>query len=470
MNSSVWVGLFLRYLVLVRGLPVHERHVTAGLPTADISSTREEMVEVEEENQGDQVRNGLTQGNRTIRDVHCSMEGYYPVTPKLCCQKCPAGTHVAEYCKKPYTLGKCNNCTEGEEYTEWPNGLDECLHCHSCRKDEEVVSQCTRQKNTVCQCEAGRFCLANQSCEMCQKCKKSCPEGQIVKVKCSRTSDTVCGRAETSTATLSAAAIGVIVVLLVMLIFLCVSLIICHKKTGCKEQFHTIHSIVNKWLRKPDSADPGSEALEEEHLPQDTGSQAQRRGAVECGGNERMDNERMDNERMDNDANEALNEREALLQNSPNAFAEFQAETPVLSPSHAGSPSGSGADPLMVRPEETDPNDPRENPQPFQMVEEFPDSEGLRQSFSLFVDVVPIVRWKEFMRRLQLTENQIVEADRNNAHNVKEGHYQMLHTWLQKAGNRASIKALLQTLYEMDLVAAANEISLSILGKGSKEH
>ncbi|XP_078392989.1 tumor necrosis factor receptor superfamily member 10B-like isoform X1 [Cetorhinus maximus] len=420
------------------------------------------MVEAEEENQGDQVRNGLTQGNRTIRDVHCPKEDYYPVTPKLCCRKCPAGTHVAEHCKKSYTIGKCENCMEGEDYTEWPNGLDECLHCHSCRKDEEVVSDCTRQKNTVCQCEAGRFCLANQSCEMCQKCKTNCPEGQIVKVECSRTSDTVCGMAETSTATLSGDAIALIVVLLVMLIILCVSPIICCKKTRCKEQFHTIHSMVNTWLRKPDSAvtDPGSEALEDEHLPQDIGSQAQRRGAVECGGNERMDN----------DVNEARNEREALLQNSPNALAKFQAETPVLSPSDAGSPSGSGVDPLMVQPEQTDPNDPRENPQPFQMVEEFPDSEGLRQSFSSFVDVVPIVRWKEFMRRLQLTENQIVEAERNNAFNVKEGHYQMLHTWLQKAGNRASIKALLQTLHEMDLVAAANEISLSILSNGSKEH
>ncbi|GCB84466.1 hypothetical protein scyTo_0025190, partial [Scyliorhinus torazame] len=67
------------------------------------------------------------------------------------------------------------------------------------------------------------------------------------------------------------------------------------------------------------------------------------------------------------------------------------------------------------------------------MVEEFPDSEGLRQTFSLFVNAVPIRRWNEFMRRLQLTENQIVEAQHNNMNDVKEGHYQMLHTWLQKA-------------------------------------
>ncbi|XP_078063995.1 tumor necrosis factor receptor superfamily member 10A-like [Mustelus asterias] len=429
-------------LVVFQGLPAQTKHVTAGLPEVTPSSAREALAW--EEDQGQQVRKGLTKGNRTIRYIHCR-EGYYLHGPLLCCRTCPAGTHVTEHCKENFTSSKCKGCTEGEDFTQWPNGLDECLACRSCRQDEERVSHCTRQNDTVCECEAGRFCLPHQSCEMCQKCK-TCPEGQTVQKKCSRISDTVCGIEDSTTGGLSSASVAAIVVVLSVLL-LCVTPIICYKTTGCTNQFQKIRQMVFIRLRQSKPAGLGDGAVEEEHHPVD----------VESGG---------DVERTDNEVNETRNESEALLRNSPDASAGRCVETSVPSPLRTiFNPLGP--------PEAADPSDPdktMEKPQPFQMIEEFPDTEGLQQSFPSFVNAVPIGRWKEFMRHLYLTENQIMEAERNNVNDVKEGHYQMLQTWLQKMGNKASITVLLRTLDEMDLVTAANEISSSILNNKTKEH
>ncbi|XP_072342056.1 tumor necrosis factor receptor superfamily member 6-like isoform X2 [Scyliorhinus torazame] len=403
-------------LVIVQGLPVHRKYV----PVAALSPGPEEILEAGQENLGKHAR--LKQVNRTIRNTRCS-EGYYP-HESLCCRNCPAGTRVAEHCKENFKSSKCEDCTEGEDYTKFPNGLEKCLACRSCRRDEEEVSNCTRLKDTECRCKAGRYCLPEQTCEMCQKCTPKCAEGQVVKIRCSRTSDMVCGSVESSA--LSGGAIAGIVVAFILLIAGCPIVFICCRRKALKDQLYN----------------RGSGVMEEERHPVNIDSLAGRCREVE---------------NMENIANEARTETEGLLRNGSKTSAGYHAESSTSSPS-------------MVQ---RDPNDSiksTEYTQPFQMVEEFPDSEGLRQTFSLFVNAVPIRRWNEFMRRLQLTENQIVEAQHNNMNDVKEGHYQMLHTWLQKAGNKASVKILLSTLSEMDLVTAANDISLSLLNNGTTEH
>ncbi|XP_038641484.1 tumor necrosis factor receptor superfamily member 10A-like isoform X2 [Scyliorhinus canicula] len=403
-------------VVIVQGLPVHQTYA----PVAAVLPGPEEILEAGQGNLGKQTRSKLTQVNGTIRNIHCS-EGYYTYGQALRCCNCPAGTHVAEHCKEDSKSSKCEDCTEGEDYTEFPNGVDKCLPCRSCRTDEEMVSRCTRLNDTVCRCKAGRYCLPRQTCEMCQKCTTKCSEGLVVKFKCSSTSDTVCGSVESSA--LSGGAIAAIVVTPVLLIAGCLIVFICRRRMGLEDRF----------------PNRGSGAMEEEDHPENNDSLAGSGGEVE------------------NMINEARNETEGLLPNGLSTPAGYHAETSMSNPS-------------VVQHDPSDSLNSTENAQPFQMVEEFLDSEGLRQTFSLFVNAVPIGRWKEFMRRLQLTENQIVEAQHNNVMDVKEGHYQMLQTWLQKAGNKASVKTLLLTLSEMDLVTAANDISLSLLNNGTTEH
>ncbi|XP_048379169.2 uncharacterized protein LOC125448146 isoform X2 [Stegostoma tigrinum] len=530
--------LVLALPVSVQGLSLHGKHNT-----------------IAEQNHENQVKSALTQNNWTAQDFHCPKENYYPVSANLCCLKCPAGAYVAENCNTPYTRGKCQPCTDGEDYTEWPNGLDSCLACHSCREDQEVVSHCTAQNNTVCQCKAGRFCSPEQSCEICRKCKASCPEDQTVKAECTPTSDTVCEAKQSSAGTLSRRTIALIVIVLV-LIFVFVCLVVWCKKTefgktaGCfqttrckipwRNKYTIVSSVLNMLMPKMDngghqekgtrqdrdrtmqdvvtessfhtaSANPknwhGQRMRDSDYEFAPTGDipvDVRSLGTISGGGRA---SEMAGLGKTDSNCNQDWNERMSLLPSCSTTSTESHAESLLQSPT--GMTSGSLTDPLMgiIQPEqrmkifrsnhtgakdndkrdaansessllnsfstlhlEQSPDKYKESPHPFQLAEELSKSKGLLQYFPCFLDHVPIRRWKEFMRKLQLTENEIVEAERNNVNDIREGHYQMLRTWFQKEGNKASITFLLQTLYDMELVKATNDVYQSILNDGTKEH
>ncbi|KAM6465671.1 tumor necrosis factor receptor superfamily member 10B-like isoform 1-T1 [Liasis olivaceus] len=116
--------------------------------------------------------------------------GEYPYSG-ICCKYCPAGTHFEEYCDFPHTLGKCKSCTDGENYMDRENRLDHCLSCDECKSGFRMVKPCTTKNNTVCQCNDGYF--RPQGCEECMKCKKRCPEGQVIVHSCNATMDMKCG-------------------------------------------------------------------------------------------------------------------------------------------------------------------------------------------------------------------------------------------------------------------------------------
>uniref|UniRef100_A0A8C3RVS0 TNFR-Cys domain-containing protein n=1 Tax=Chelydra serpentina TaxID=8475 RepID=A0A8C3RVS0_CHESE len=108
------------------------------------------------------------------------------------CRKCPAGSHVEEHCVTSKTSGKCSQCEEGAEFTEYPNALSKCLTCRVCRKDEVQLSGCNSSKNTQCTCKNGTFCSPDHPCEICQRCRLSCPEGEVQVSSCTPQSDIQC--------------------------------------------------------------------------------------------------------------------------------------------------------------------------------------------------------------------------------------------------------------------------------------
>ncbi|XP_005992659.1 tumor necrosis factor receptor superfamily member 10A-like [Latimeria chalumnae] len=110
-----------------------------------------------------------------------------------CCLMCPKGHYVKTPCVAPNISVICAPCIEGKEYTEDANGLERCLSCRRCRKDQDVVSVCTAEKNTVCQCKQGTFCQPNRTCEICQRCKTSCPKDLEKLSDCNATTDLTCG-------------------------------------------------------------------------------------------------------------------------------------------------------------------------------------------------------------------------------------------------------------------------------------
>ncbi|XP_068030646.1 tumor necrosis factor receptor superfamily member 10A-like [Anomalospiza imberbis] len=119
-------------------------------------------------------------------------DGYYRKSDGVYCQKCPAGTYIAEECKEENGSGRCEPCRHGE-YMEYPNAFGWCQDCSECREDQVKQSPCQPVRNTVCVCKNGTFCPPDHPCEMCQKCQPRCPEGQVELKHCTPNSDLLCG-------------------------------------------------------------------------------------------------------------------------------------------------------------------------------------------------------------------------------------------------------------------------------------
>lgn len=71
---------------------------------------------------------------------------------------------------------------------------------------------------------------------------------------------------------------------------------------------------------------------------------------------------------------------------------------------------------------------------------------ALRVSFCLIGKEVPLNKWRSYMIVLGLTDNEIEIAKVNARDDVAEQHFQMLQTWREKSGLKASLDTLLKML------------------------
>ncbi|NXU43852.1 TNR25 factor, partial [Drymodes brunneopygia] len=123
-------------------------------------------------------------------------------TAHHCCRQCPAGTYLSEPCRSPGDGNVCLACPEGTFRTQ-PNTLRKCQACYECDRQGElaprhavlcyaapcraahrllsaafqsVLSNCSATSNIVCGCEPGYFRVCHGwgcsefSCQKCQSC------------------------------------------------------------------------------------------------------------------------------------------------------------------------------------------------------------------------------------------------------------------------------------------------------------
>lgn len=156
----------------------------------------------------------------SVNDQFYSVEGE---DGPIFCVLCPAGTYVKQDCTVPYTRGTCEICQEGT-FSQYASGLSECLRCDICRDDQEEVSHCIVNKNTVCHCKKGTFCPSDQPCEICMPCTGSCPEDEVVKAPCNSTTDTECTPPSSSTSTrdIIITCVVLIITFIIIIIAVCV--------------------------------------------------------------------------------------------------------------------------------------------------------------------------------------------------------------------------------------------------------
>lgn len=69
------------------------------------------------------------------------------------------------------------------------------------------------------------------------------------------------------------------------------------------------------------------------------------------------------------------------------------------------------------------------------------------------------------MRALELTENEILRAERNDKY-AEEQQFQMLKTWLDKGGREVTLKALLGTLCVLDLQGVESRVREALVSEG----
>ncbi|XP_025978086.2 tumor necrosis factor receptor superfamily member 10A-like isoform X2 [Dromaius novaehollandiae] len=331
------------------------------------------------------------------------------------CKKCPAGTYVAEHCKVQNGSSKCLPCKE-DEYIEYPNDFSKCLGCRTCREDQVQLSPCKATKDTQCACKNGTFCSPDHPCEMCQKCQARCPEGEVERAPCTPHSDLQCGPPTDAFPSSQQSMIVILVVVLTAVFVSAICLYLCF----CN---HRSHGGGGRDLRRKSSSVVDYIMLQLRRCAR--------------GSRERQDNNH--NERVIRD------QQQELL---PTASGSVVPSAPVLEEvvpgvSHPGVKGrkklvpAQGEDPVIL----------------------------LRRSFDVFAREVPYKDWKRYGRALDLLENDIALAEMNDKYSL-EPFFQMLNTWQNRQGMKASVNMLLETLDRIDLGGVAGDISFRLIQQG----
>ncbi|XP_015503634.1 tumor necrosis factor receptor superfamily member 25 isoform X1 [Parus major] len=131
---------------------------------------------------------------RHVTRLQCPAGTTWIGTAHQCCEPCPAGTFLHEACTSPENKSDCRPCPDGTFRTQ-PNILKECQACYECDRQafQSVLSNCSATSNVACGCEPGRFrvCFDKQcsefSCRKCQPCT-----GRLIQQPCSEAQDTLC--------------------------------------------------------------------------------------------------------------------------------------------------------------------------------------------------------------------------------------------------------------------------------------
>ncbi|XP_039379855.1 tumor necrosis factor receptor superfamily member 10A-like isoform X2 [Mauremys reevesii] len=350
------------------------------------------------------------------------------------CRKCPAGFHVEKHCVISNTSGKCSRCEEGAEFTEYPNALPKCLTCRVCRKDEVQLSRCNSSKNTQCACKNGTFCSPDYPCEICRRCRLRCPEGDVQVSSCMPQSDIQCehptGPPPAAGGIAGWTAVG-IVALVVVLILLAVLWCWYSRNSSSGGDSRKMSASFKFSLTKARILSPLRSCT---------------RGRLAT-----QDNRR--NEQLDQESQHGLlavsDPKEAVRKNS-------QCETTALSAADSALKQERNPASQMVSRRKLVPGRGKDP------------IETLRCSFDTFTQEVPFKDWRRFGRALLLTENEIEIAERSDKYS-QEPHYQMLCTWLNKAGVGASVNQLLETLDKIDLRGIADIICSKLRGLYEEE-
>ncbi|KAM5140689.1 tumor necrosis factor receptor superfamily member 1A isoform 1-T1 [Mantella aurantiaca] len=124
-------------------------------------------------------------------NVPCESHEFWSKEYSCCCNKCLPGFRVANVCRSEGEKTHCQICGS-RTYMDRPNHSMGCKACRYCLPQfgQIVLSNCTAQNNTQCGCPAGQFKQKSGNNFLCQECT-TCQNGTIA-VECHDNKDTIC--------------------------------------------------------------------------------------------------------------------------------------------------------------------------------------------------------------------------------------------------------------------------------------
>ncbi|XP_059791143.1 tumor necrosis factor receptor superfamily member 1A [Balaenoptera ricei] len=388
-------------------------------------------------------------GDREKRESSCPQGKYsHPQNNSICCTKCHKGTYLYNDCPGPGLDTDCRVCARGT-FTASENHLRQCLSCSKCRKEmfQVEIAPCAVDRDTVCGCRKNQYQKYwSETLFQCLNCSL-CPNG-TVHHSCKERQDTICH-----------CHVG---------FFLrdaeCVSCAHC-KNTECEKLCPALPVTSN------DSQDPGTTVL----LPLVIifglclasfllivlACRYQRWKpklySIICG------------------------QSAPVKEGEPEPLASAPSFSPASSPTFTPcdrsnfrvtslpremAPPHQGAGPILPAPPASTPV-----PTPVQKWEASahgapaPLADADPATLYAVVDGVPPLRWKEFVRRLGLSDHEIERLELQNLRCLREAQYSMLAAWRRRTPRReATLELLGRVLRDMDLLGCLEDIEEALGG------
>lgn len=396
--------------------------------------------------------------NRTARQMTCLENHEYPHNG-FCCKNCEAGTYVKEKCTSGQVMGKCSPCEKGT-YAEHPTGMEQCLQCSQCHRDQTVVAECTSTSNTKCDCKFGTFCLPDEPCEVCKKCTK-CKADEEEVSGCTPTSNTKCrrrpshpteGPTEKPSASNSTGTIFVIVSILILLVICAIVGAILFLKRRQRQQSETDGNLEE--VKVPIDECPRSEEEQENS----------RNAGLEKEEEHRPESRPLLTQETQETGSKSIpveDEDRGLGDSLPNTTSSSQTSLSALPQIIGDSPRSS---PPAQRPTDRDQTEswPREDDPPRKLLPLLGEEESLSKSFDLF-DSLDVRYHNKFFRSIGVSDNSIKLAETQQP---MDKVYDLLRVWMQKEGLRANINTLLQALLDLDQRYSAEHIASKAVERG----
>ncbi|XP_019396705.1 PREDICTED: tumor necrosis factor receptor superfamily member 25 [Crocodylus porosus] len=355
--------------------------------------------------------------------LSCPAGQLQPRGTQHCCQMCPPGTFMESPCAHAGEKPTCRHCPTGT----FLSACNTMLECHACSECDAQVSQvvlknCTAASDVVCGCRPGYFQRCSQpSCEdfTCTQCRQC--RGRSTRRNCSSREDTQCG--------------------------------------DCQPGFFLEGSECQPCASKGLEwcGDSCEKTCGNPNMPAGTGLEYLFLcliGPLLLGALVAYHKRRQLSQ--DTSSTDEAAVRDLVLQKAeppclPDATAPRLESQNLLQPNLTESLQMNGAawaasascSLSSKEPHQDAPSPPRAN--------------VLQQGSQLYeiIDTVPVRRWKEFMRVLELRDAEIEVVEMEFTH-VRDQQYEMLKRWCQQ--RQATPNAVIRALERMELSGCAEEL------------